>query len=211
MRDSRNENRLKQKRSTLVFSVCSALCLTLVKTAGGLATHSMAVLASAADSFMDLLISLVNLLALKEADRPADRSHPYGHGKIEHVAGLFQCFFMSCSVIYLVWEALRRLIEGTYLMHLGLGYGIMAFSIAVTLLVVLRIRWIAKKTQSIILETESLHYSTDILTNLGTLGVLFLVQRTGMLFWDLLFSLVIAAYLGADDVEAPESVKVTGP
>ncbi len=118
---------MKQKNSSSYFgkqrvmwlAVGVAAFLTIVKGVAAFVTHSMAILASAADSLMDLLVSSINLFAVLKADKPPDKGHPYGHGKVEHIAGLFQCFFMGLSVVYLVLESIHRLLEGSYLKEYG--------------------------------------------------------------------------------------------
>lgn len=186
----------KMKVSTVALSVAVAFFLTLVKVAAGLITHSMAVLASAADSLMDMLMSLINLFAAHKSEKPADKEHPYGHGKVEHIAGLFQCFLMALTVVYLIAESIKRMIVGSYVAEYSVGIGVMIFSIVVTFLLVIRLRWVAKKTNSVLIETEDLHFSSDILTNLGVVAALLIVKWTGAVIWDLIFSILISIYIG---------------
>jgi len=185
----------KQKRLVMFFTVGTALSLTILKLGAALITHSMAIFASAIDSMMDFFVSTINFFAITKADKPPDRGHPYGHRKVEHIASLFQCFFMSLSVIWIVVESIRRLMAGSFLRSYGLGIGIMLFSIVASIFLVAAIRWVAKRTKSIVLETEELHFSSDILTNLGVMIALVLAKVTDYVFWDLLLSLAIAVYL----------------
>lgn len=185
----------QQKRQVMYLAVGIALLLTVAKSLSSIHTHSMGILASALDSLMDFLVSSMNLFALIKAGKPPDKGHPYGHGKVEHIAGLFQCFIMSLSIFYLVVESVKRFFVGTYLTDYGVGFGVMSFSMLVSLILVFRLNQTAKKSQSIILETESLHYSSDILTNGGVIIALLLARWTGQVVWDLVISLVIAGYL----------------
>ena len=100
----------QKKLKIIMLSIATAFFLTIFKLAVGFVTHSLGLLASAVDSLMDVLVSSVNLIAVKEAERPADAEHLYGHGKIESLAGLFQSLVISGSGIYLVIESIRRLI-----------------------------------------------------------------------------------------------------
>ena len=188
----------RQKKQVMYFAVGIALVLTVTKGVSSIYTHSMGILASSLDSLMDFLVSSINLFALIKAGKPPDKGHPYGHGKVEHIAGLFQCFIMSLSIFYLVVESVKRFFSGTYLTGYEVGFGVMSFSMLVSLILVFRINKTAKKSQSIILETESLHYSSDILTNGGVIAALLLARWTGQVIWDLIISLVISGYLVAN-------------
>jgi len=186
---------LGEKRKVMIFAVGVAFVLTLVKLGAAFLTHSMGILASAVDSLMDFFVSTINLFAVVKADKPPDRGHPYGHGKVEHIAGLFQCFFMSLSVIWLVGESVKRLFAGSYLQSYGIGLGVMIFSMVVSALLVVCLKIAAKKSKSIVIETEELHFSSDILAHVGVIGALYLAKVSGYIFWDLIISLVIAGYL----------------
>jgi ferrous-iron efflux pump FieF len=194
MRPEENRDAGK-KRGALVFSVATAVFLTVFKLGVGLAAHSLAVLASAFDSLMDVLVSVVNLIAIKEADKPADSEHRYGHGKIESLAGLFQSLLITVSGLYLLFEAVRRLIKGSTLDHLTLAIVVMVVSMALTLLLVLKLRRIRKETNSLILKAETLHYTVDFLTNGGVIVALVLVRVTGSSLWDLVVAFGIACYI----------------
>ncbi len=186
----------RKKVRVLIYSVSVAFLLTVLKVITAFLTHSMAILSSAADSFMDLLMSLINLFAGHKAEKPADENHPYGHGKIEHIAGLFQCFLMLLSVLYLLYEAIKRMIVGSHLTAFSAGISVMIFSIIISVLLVVKLRHVSRKTDSIILKTEELHFSSDILANIGVIGALVLVKLTGLVMWDLLISIVISVYIG---------------
>lgn len=184
-----------KKRHVIVLSIWTAVVLTIFKLAVGLTVHSLAVIASAFDSLMDVLVSSVNLIAMREADKPADTEHLYGHGKIESLAGLFQSLLISVSGVYLVIESVRRLFAGTTLDYIPVAVGVMAVSMVLTFLLVLRLKRVLKETQSIIVGTEALHFSTDFITNGGVIIALILVQVTGSGLWDLAVAFGIACYI----------------
>lgn len=144
---------------------------------------------------MDVLVSSVNLIAAKEADKPADQEHLYGHGKIESLAGLFQSFIISASGLYLVAESIRRLIRGVELSHVPTAVGVMVVSMILTFFLVLRLKQVLKETGSIIVGTEALHFTTDFLMNGGVILALILVRITGSSFWDLGVAFAIACYI----------------
>src|SRR3989338_11479858 len=102
-----SDARTRKKLLAVTLSIGTAFFLTVFKLSIGFLTHSLGLIASAVDSLMDVLVSSVNLIAAKEADKPADQEHLYGHGKIESLAGLFQSFIISASGLYLVVESVR--------------------------------------------------------------------------------------------------------
>ena len=184
-----------KKIQAIQLSIGAACFLAIFKISVGLITHSLSLIASALDSLMDVLVSTVNLIAVREADKPADREHLYGHGKIESLAGLFQSLIISVSGLYLVFESVRRLIRGVELTQLPLGIGVMAVSMALTFFLVLRLKRVLRETESIIVGTEMLHFTTDFLTNGGVIAALLLVRATGSSLWDLAVAFVIACYI----------------
>jgi cation diffusion facilitator family transporter len=101
-----------QRRIALV-SVAAAALLIAVKLVTGLATGSLGLLSEAAHSGTDLVAALLTLFAVGVAVRPADRSHPYGHGKAEHLAALAEASFLVLVSLLIAAAAIRRLVQGT--------------------------------------------------------------------------------------------------
>lgn len=188
-------NNDSKKKTAIQFSIATAGFLTVLKFGFGIASQSMSVLASAIDSLMDVLVSSVNYISLREASKPADHDHAYGHGKIESLAGLFQSLFISASGIYLVVESFRRMISEKPVTHIQIAIWVMVISSIVTYFLVSRLQRVAHDTGSIIVKTESLHFKTDLLTNVGVIAALILVQLTGIPLWDLLIAIAIAVYI----------------
>lgn len=184
-----------QASSAIIWSIATALFLAVLKIATGIMTHSMAVLASALDSVMDAVSSLINFFAARAAAKPPDENHAYGHGKIESLASLFQSLAIAVSGLYLILESVRRLLQGSMLEDIRAGVAVMAFSLFVTLALIFKLTVAQRQTGSLILKTEKLHYTMDILTNGGTIAALLLVKATGHVLWDLLFSIFIALYV----------------
>ncbi|MBI3313454.1 MAG: cation transporter [Candidatus Omnitrophica bacterium] len=187
-----NTKRIIQTSNALKLSIATGATLFILKFAAGIATHSMAVMASALDSAMDVGVSTVNLIAARQAAKPPDEDHAYGHGKIESLAALFQSLFISVSGIYIVFESVKRLILGSFVKDVPAGIIVMIFSIVATFLLVWRLRVVQKRSHSMILATEELHFNTDILSNGGVIAALFLVRITGLIFWDLVISMLVA-------------------
>ena len=186
---------IRETTRTLGFSVVIASTLAISKFIVGFITQSMAILASALDSLMDVASSSVNFLASRKAAKPPDEDHAYGHGKIESLAGLFQSTLIGTTGVFLLIEAGKRFFFARPLHDIPIGIGVMVFSLSLTLILVRRLTTIAKANPSIILATEKLHYVTDVLHNVGVIFALLLVKWTGSIVWDLLVSLIVSLYI----------------
>src|SRR3989338_4653281 len=191
------ENKIQtgKKLMAIQLSIATAFFLTLFKLVIGLVTYSLGLIASAVDSLMDVLVSSVNFIAVKEADKPADKEHLYGHGKIESLAGLFQSIIISIGGIYLVVESIKRLIHRVELDHIPLAVGVIIISMILTFILVLKLKRVSRETDSTIIETESLHFTMDFATNAGVIAALILVRLTGSPLWDLVIAFLIACYI----------------
>jgi ferrous-iron efflux pump FieF len=179
----------------LMLAITTAAVLALVKFSAALLTHSMALMASALDSLLDMASSSVNLFASIKAAKPPDESHDYGHEKIESLASLFQSMLILISGIFLVVESTKRLVHGSYVQEIGVGIGVMIFSIILTFILTRKLHATARENKSLILHTENLHYTMDLLTNGGAILALIFVRMTGVVFIDLLVSIGIAVYI----------------
>ena len=180
----------RQKGATAGLAVLVALGLATIKFAAGLLTGSIGVLASAADSLMDVFASSVNFLAIRFADEPEDRSHRFGHGKVEGMAGLFQGLVIGVSAIYLIYESVRRIVHGSPIETAAVGIAVMVVSLVATGLLVHRMRRVARDTESLALEADSLHYLADVLTNGAVL-----VGLVAYLFFDVTWVDPVASLL----------------
>ncbi|MBI3655032.1 MAG: cation transporter [Acidobacteria bacterium] len=177
------------------FAVLVAFGLFLLKILVGFATHSMSILASGVDSLMDLMASTINFFSIKSAAEPADESHQFGHGKIESLSGLLQGLLIGISALYLAYRSLMRLVHEEPLELVQLGIVTMVVSTLVTIVLVRYMQKVASTTGSLALRADSLHYASDVLTNLGSLLALVLVRWTGQSRIDPVISLVIAGYI----------------
>ncbi|MEE2732579.1 MAG: cation diffusion facilitator family transporter [Pseudomonadota bacterium] len=175
-------------------SVLTAVILLLVKAYAWWVSGSVSVLASLADSTIDALASCVNFLAVRYALQPADAEHRFGHGKAESLAGLGQSLLIMGSAIYLLVQAIDRMLHPQPLQQLDVAVGVMGFSIVATLCLVLYQRWVVSKTHSVAIKADSLHYVSDLLTNLGIVVALILSQL-GWNQFDPLLAIAISVYI----------------
>ncbi|OAI44460.1 hypothetical protein AYO42_04685 [Rhizomicrobium sp. SCGC AG-212-E05] len=182
------------KRAAMA-SVAVSLFLVVIKAGAYFASHSVALLASMADSALDLFASGLNMLAIRHALTPADAEHRFGHGKAEPLAGLAQGAFIAASALFLSIQSVQRIVTPETLDHSIPALIVMCVSIVSTLLLVRYQRWVAARTGSLAVEADSSHYASDLLTNLGVIVALVLASWLGWTLADPLIALAIAAVL----------------
>ncbi len=176
-------------------SVAAAATLILVKFVAWLLTGSVSMLSTLVDSVLDMLASLLNLLAVRYALQPADHEHRFGHGKAEALAGLGQSLFIFGSAMWLLYEATKRLMAPVPLHNTSIGIAVMVFAIAVTLGLVAFQRYVVRKTGSVAIGADSLHYKGDVLVNLSVIAALVLASQFGLTYMDGVFGAGIALYI----------------
>lgn len=186
-------NRLK--RFAAIASVSVAAILIAAKAGAWLATGAVSLLSTLMDSLLDLAASVVNLIAVHHAAQPADREHRFGHGKAEPLAGLAQAAFIAGSAAFLLFQAGERLIRPAAITNSDVGVGVMVVSIVLTFGLVLFQRSVVRRTSSVAIRSDSLHYQTDLLINLGVIVALFLSGRFGWPAADPLIAIGIAGYI----------------
>lgn len=194
-------NSLPSKQQLIIRSLVIAGGLTLFKASIFGVTNSVAILASAADSLMDLLISFANFVFLKRAAKPADENHAYGYGKIESLAGLIQSLVMGAVIIGVAGSAVRRFYNPQEVHQPMAAMLVISVALAFNLWHVRNLRRSMLTTGSQVMATEYLHYVSDIYVYLGVIASLVLVRVTSFEFWDPLISLLIVVYLVKSVVE----------
>jgi cation diffusion facilitator family transporter len=183
---------IRTKSSAATLSVVSNSVLIGLKIAAGAITGSIAIITEAVHSAIDLLASIIALVSVRKADEPADADHPYGHAKAENVAAGFEGMLILIGAGVIVYEATRRLVEGAEVSSLGVGIGVIGFSIVVNLAVSALLRRRAREHDSPALEGDAAHLRTDALTSVGVLGGLALIEITGEPAFDAIAALAVA-------------------
>jgi ferrous-iron efflux pump FieF len=166
----RNDARLTQSAATL--SIIIAAILIIGKGLAWVDTDSTSVLASFADSGLDIIVSLINFFAIRLAFSPADKGHPFGHGKAESLAALMQSAFIAGSAFVLFLQASERLINPQPIQSWELGVWVMSISLILTIILVLYQRWVYSKTGSLAVKADSAHYFSDILATIAVIVAL---------------------------------------
>ncbi len=191
---SRLQEMSAQKRATVV-STSVAVFLTLLKLIIGIASGSVAVLASAIDSTLDAAVSMFNFFAIKKAEERPNERFQYGKGKIQAIAGVIEGTIITISGIYIIYEALAKILKHTQTNYLGSSILVMLISIVVTYLLVQYLVKIADRTDNIVIKSDALHYKTDLLSNSAVLLALVLVWISDWDWIDALFGFAIGAYI----------------
>jgi len=176
-------------------AVAVAAGLVGLKLSAWLITGSVALLGSLIDSLLDVAASAVNMLAVRQALVPPDREHRFGHGKAEPLAALGQAAFITGSAAFLTLEAIDHLTHRRPVTDTMTGIVVMALSIAATLALVGYQRSVIRRTRSLAIAADSLHYAGDVLVNTAVIVSLLLTGWLGWSLIDPLFAFGIAAYV----------------
>ncbi len=179
-----------------ILAVAVASLLVVIKAIAWIATGSVSILGSLIDSLLDTFASLVNFFAVRHSLTPPDTEHRFGHGKAEALAGLAQFAFMSGSATFLLLESARRVIWLEPLTQTSIGYVVIIISMVLTIGLVAFQKFVVRKTKSLAVSADELHYRGDILMNLAVLVALALTTYGGFLAADAIFGIGIAIYLG---------------
>jgi len=182
------------KRATTA-SVSVAIILIMLKTWGYIESGSVAIFGTLLDSVMDSLSSIIIFAAVRLSIVPADEDHRFGHGKAEAIAGLLQAFVISATSLLLLYEVFDKIINPTKIVQANLGVGVVVVSILLTIMLVAYQRYVKRETGSVAIEADAMHYSGDILLNLGVVAALVLGSAFNMKYADPVFGAIAALYL----------------
>lgn len=186
----------KPRKATIV-ATATALLLVAVKLTVGLLTGTVTVMASAADSLLDFLVSSFNVFAVHNTERPTDASYNYGRGKIEGVAAALEGLFILASALYILREAVLKIVTPTAITDPQLLWALaaMGFSMAATLVLTLYLRRLSAVSPSLVVKADSVHYQTDLLTNGGIVIALGAIRFTGWVWLDPAIGIAISIYV----------------
>lgn len=187
--------RARLTRRAALASVTMALFLLGLKAWAAAETGSVSMLGSLADTALDVVASLVTLFGLHVAAMPADEDHRYGHGKAESLAALVQVGIISVSALGIGWRAIERLIAGQRAEDAEYGIAVSLVAIVATLCLLAYQRSVIRRTASVAIQADHVHYQSDLLLNLSVIGALLVDQVAGLTGADPLFGMAIAAWL----------------
>ena len=176
-------------------AIAAASVMVFAKFYAWFQTGSLSLQASLVDSMLDILASILNFIIIRQAIKPADKEHRFGHGKAEAIGGLIQTAFIAGSAAWLIIDVAHRLFEPQPLAHVALGNSVMLAATLITGILIGFQRYVVKRTGSLAIKADSVHYETDFLTNIGVLISLNLSVYFGWLWLDVLVGGAIAAYI----------------
>jgi len=188
----------KAKKGVALLSICSNIFLTASKLVIGFVSGSVSLISEGFHSGMDLLASGIAFVSVRKSSQPPDKDHAFGHGKFEDASGLFEALLIVVAAGIIIWEAIKKLIEGNYdtnLNALTLGIIVMGASAIINFFVSNRIMKVAKRTKSIALESDAWHLRTDVFTSVGVLIGLLLIKLTGILWLDSVIAILVACLI----------------
>ncbi|WP_263079280.1 cation diffusion facilitator family transporter [Endozoicomonas sp. Mp262] len=176
-------------------SVITASLLIFAKLMAWFMTGSLSLLATLIDSAMDIIASIITLIAIRIAITPADESHHFGHGKAEQLAALAQSAFISGSAVVVLLNALDRLsVEQSSLSNEPIGIAVMVFSIIATIILLSIQYYVISKTNSAAIKADALHYKVDLLANAAVIIAL-LGANAGFYQIDNALAIIISGYM----------------
>jgi len=183
-----------QKKATIISSLTASI-LVVIKLAIGIVSGSVAVLASAIDSILDLIVSAFNYFAISKAEKPADEQFNYGRGKVEALAAVIEGTVITMSGIFIFYEAIKKAYLGETVSHLTPSIIVMVISLFLTLALVVFLNFVAKKTNNMVIKADALHYKTDIYSTGIILLSLIIIHFTNFYLIDSIMGVLISIYI----------------
>lgn len=177
------------------LSVVSNTFLLALKSVVGLTTGSVSVLSAAADSLNDLIASIIAFFSVRASGEPADTQHPFGHGKIENVSAAAQALLIFVAAIYIIFEAVNKIITQEPVKSPGAGMIVMFITAVVDLGVSRHLLKVARETDSSAIRANACHLTTDVWTAAGVFVALGMVRLTGITLFDPIVALVVAVLI----------------
>ena len=196
----------KAGASKLLIGVVGGLIV--IKVVVGWLTGSISVLAQAADSLLDLFAAIITFSAIRIAAKPADTEHPYGHGKVEDIAGAAQGILIFIAGGLIIYSAIGRIMKGSSIELAGAGVAVMAVSIVVSMLLSRHLFRISRRTNSVALEANARNIATDVYSASAVLVGLAIVQFKGLNIIDSAIAIGVAIYIlkvAVDTIRKPIS------
>lgn len=185
-----------EKKLAAGLSITSNAFIIILKLAAGVISGSISIISEAIHSISDFLASMLTFFAVLRSSEPADKNHPFGHGRYEDMSGFIEGGLIVFAAFYIIYEAGKKLILGVTMgdEHF-LGISVMAFAVIANLLVSTYLFYVAKKTNSVSLYADGEHLRTDIWSSLGVLIGLIMIKITGIILLDPIIAIIVAAFI----------------
>lgn len=184
-----------EKIAVARLSVYSNTALVVAKLVVGVMMMSVGVISEALHSGVDLIAALVARFSVKRSAEPADSDHRFGHGKFENLSGMIEGALIFVAAVIIIFEASRRLLNPMEVGYVAAGMVVMGLSIVLNFFVSRRLMDVAKRTDSLALEADALHLTTDVWTSVGVFVALGAIMVTGERLIDPIVALFVAAFI----------------
>ncbi|MGE5473019.1 MAG: cation diffusion facilitator family transporter [Ignavibacteriales bacterium] len=188
-------NSTSKKAKVAMLSIISNISLILMKIIAGIISGSVSIISEAIHSSMDLLASVIAFISVKISGKPADKEHPYGHGKIENFSGLIEGLLIFVAAFLIINEAVKKIINPTKIEDTWVAVAVMFISAVANTIVSRKLYKVAKEEDSIALEADALHLKTDVYTSLGVGLGLILIAVTGINILDPIVAIAVACLI----------------
>lgn len=183
---------LDRKGRVALLSIGSNTTLIVLKVIAGLLSGSVSIISEAIHSSMDLIASLVAFFAVRESSKPADKEHPYGHGKIENLSGVVEGVLIFVAAVMIFKEAIKKITVQEPIEQAYVAIGVMLFGALVNFLVSRKLYKVSVEEESMALEADALHLKTDVYTSLGVGIGLLLIKLTNLYILDSIVAIAVA-------------------
>ena len=181
-----------EKKKVAMLSIYSNSLLVVLKFATGILMGSVSVISEGIHSMIDLVAAIIANYSVRKASQPADKDHPYGHGKYENYAGVIEAVLIFFAAILIMYESGMKLITNAGVELLEAGIVIMGISAVVNFFVSRKLYRVGVETESMALMADGLHLRTDVLTSLGVFAGLILIRITGLPWLDPFVAILVA-------------------
>lgn len=186
----------KKKKLVAGLSISSNIILSLLKIIAGILSGSISMISEAIHSLSDLFASVLTYFSVLKSSQPADKDHPYGHGKYEDMAGFIEGGLIILASVYIILEATKKIIFGIHMQPENmLGIVVMSLAVVMNIIVSILLFRIAKESESISLYADGEHLRTDVYSSLGVLIGLILIKITGHSVLDPIIAISVAVLI----------------
>jgi cation diffusion facilitator family transporter len=185
---------INSKTKVAALSVTSNTTLIILKIIAGILSGSVSIISEAIHSGMDLAAAIITFFAVRFSSKPADKAHPYGHGKMENLSGTIEGLLIFVAAILIINQAIDKIIQPSHI-ETGMAFvaaGVMIISSIVNIIVSRMLYKVAKKTESMALEADALHLKTDVYTSAGVAVGIILIAITGISILDPIVAILVA-------------------
>ena len=186
---------MSRKAKVVRLSIASNTTLIVLKLIVGIATGAVSIISEAIHSLMDLAAALIAYFSVKFAGKPPDETHPYGHEKMENISGVIETILIFTASIFIIKEAVFKLVHHTHVESAGLGFAVMLVSAMVNFFVSKKLYAVAREEDSVAIEADALHLKADVYTSLGVALGLLILWITGLHVLDPVVAMLIALFI----------------